>query len=87
MNTIKPATPLPWFAVTDRGVLGAFSQFHSGPYEGKWRFLPYCQHAPSRKAWDTREQALPRWAKSARIVQAANAAAASVLLRELGEAA
>lgn len=61
------------YAVVDKGVLGAFSQFQSGPFAGKWRFIPYCQHQPSRKAWDTPEQALPNWARTAVIVEAETA--------------
>ena len=37
-----------------------------------WRFIPYDLHMPSRRAWPTPEAALPRWAKTAAIVQAEN---------------
>jgi hypothetical protein len=50
-----------------RFVIGAFAQQGIG-----WRFIPYDQHMPSRRAWPTPEAALPRWAKTAAIVQAEN---------------
>lgn len=70
------------FAVCDRGVLGAFMRFETGPYVGMWRFIPWVQRQPSRKNWPTAFQALPRWAKDADIIDATDAAAA---LRAYGE--
>lgn len=63
--------PMPKFAVTQKGILGAFHESPQG-----WRFVPWCQHQPSRKHWPTAEAALPRWAAEARIVEATDAQAA-----------
>jgi hypothetical protein len=56
------------FAVTERGILGAFHESPQGV-----RFIPWCQHQPSRKHWPTVEAALPRWASRARIIEAPDA--------------
>jgi hypothetical protein len=54
-----------YYAVCSKGILGGFSKNPFG-----WRFLPWVQRSPSRKNWPTREAALPRWAKDARIIEA-----------------
>lgn len=53
------------YAVTDRGVVGFFVQTKYG-----FRFIPFDQHAVSRKHWPSAEAAMPRWAKGAMIVEA-----------------
>jgi len=60
-----------FYAVVDQGILGAF---HHKWDETGWRFIPWMDsHRPSRKWHATPQDALPRWAKSARIVEATSA--------------
>lgn len=55
-----------WIATIERNgrkfTVGAFNKNTRG-----WIFVPFNQHRPSRKRWPTREDALPRWARSATI--------------------
>jgi len=62
------------FVVTDRGVLGVCVNSPFG-----WRFLPWVQHSPSRKAWPSASASLPRWAKGAQIIDAQDASQATKL--------
>lgn len=74
------------FAITVDGVLGTLSQFPmtAAPgVAGKWQFLPRIQNRPSRKAWDTPQAALPRWARSAVIVDVISVRLAEDQVRHL----
>lgn len=78
--TAATARPLGTFAVAARGVLGAFTSNHLG-----WRFIPWCQHSPSRKHWESPEEALPRWASDASIIRAESAKDALAMYRATHE--
>ena len=58
------------YAVVERDgapvVIGAFLKSPGG-----YRFVPWnAAHKPSRKLWETAAEALPRWARAARVIEA-----------------
>ena len=55
------------YAVVSQGVLGVFHESLAGT-----RFIPWNQRKPSRKFWGSVEEALPRWARTAKLIRATN---------------